>query len=111
MARLKGNIDAVGRESELSNLRPSLAQPVYCTVTTSLGPGFSVPSPGRTTLETRPDVLFAASAGGMVRSGGAAKADAADCAAGGSVSGAGVCAAAAATVPAQNATAKNLVRI
>src|SRR6187401_2386270 len=111
MARLSGNIDGVGRVSELSNIRPSLAHPEYCTVTTSFGPGFSAPSPGRTTLEMSPEVLFTASAGGMVRSAGGAKAIAADCGVGGRVIGTEVWAVTRASAVTQNATASSLVRI
>src|SRR5688572_9800647 len=39
---------------------------------TSSAPGFSVPDPGLSTREIRPDGLFSASAGGDFRSGGGA---------------------------------------
>ena len=60
----RGNIDGWLRVSELSNIRPSLDQPVYCTVTTSFSDGFSPLSPALMTREMRPDGLFTASAGG-----------------------------------------------
>jgi len=84
---LIGNVDGALRVNVLSNIRPSFAHPVYCTVTTSFGLGFSVLSPARTTLEIKPDALFVASDGGIVKSAGGAKAMTADWAVGGSVIG------------------------
>src|SRR6476469_9830963 len=111
IARLSGNVDGALRLIVLSNIRPSLLHPVYCTVTTSFAVGFSVLSPGLMTFEIRPDPLFTASAGGIVRSGGGAKASAADWGAGGSGVGLFACAAAPAIAATTHAMGRSSARI
>jgi hypothetical protein len=73
ITRLSAKVEGLPRATELSNILPSLDQPVYSTVTMSVAAGCSVLLPGRSTLEMRPVALFVASAGGAVRSGGAAR--------------------------------------
>ncbi len=70
MTRFKGKLAGLPRETELSNIFPSVVHPVYCTVTMSSAAGCCVPVPGVSTLDARPEAVFTASAGGAATSGG-----------------------------------------
>ena len=58
ITRLSVKVDGLPRATELSNILPSLDQPVYSTVTMSVAAGCSLLLPGRSTLEMRPVALF-----------------------------------------------------
>src|SRR6188508_722325 len=71
MTRATPNVAGLPLATELSNILPSVVQPVYSTVTRSSLVGCSLLVDGVRTLVARPDAVFVASAGGAATSGGA----------------------------------------
>src|SRR6187200_107128 len=64
MTRATPNVAGLPLATELSNILPSVVQPVYSTVTRSSLVGCSLLVDGVRTLVARPDAVFVASAGG-----------------------------------------------
>src|SRR5688572_19491259 len=63
------------RATELSNISPSVVQPVLCTSTSEFGRGCRVPVPGVSTLLANPLAVLLASGGGAATSAGAGMPD------------------------------------